>query len=59
MADVGKDVKSGANAIKNHWVAFLVAGLVLVGLAFWYEKKNPGAVTGKLAKLPIVGGAFA
>jgi predicted outer membrane lipoprotein len=52
------EVKKGINAVKNHWVAVLVAGAVLVILAFWYEHKNPGAVTGKLAKIPLIGGMF-
>lgn len=58
MAEVGAEVKSGWNAVKNHWVAFLVAGVVLVIAAFAYEHKNPGAVSGKLAKIPLVGGLF-
>ena len=52
------DVKTGFNAVKKHWVAFLAAGAVLVILAFWYEHKNPGAISGKLAKAPLVGGLF-
>lgn len=52
------EVKSGLNAVKKHWVAFLVAGAVLVVLAFWYEHKNPGAITSKITKIPLVGGLF-
>lgn len=58
MADTGAEIKSGWNAVKNHWVAFLVAGVVLVIAAFAYEHKNPGAVSGKLAKIPGLGKLF-
>jgi hypothetical protein len=55
MADLGADVKRSGNLIKDNPITFVVAGLVLVILAFWYEHKNPGAVSGKLAKIPFIG----
>lgn len=52
------EVKSGLKAVKTHWVAFLVAGAVLVIAAFWYEHKNPGSISSKIVKIPLVGGLF-
>jgi hypothetical protein len=53
------EIKKGANAVKRHWVAFLVAGAVLVVVALWYDHKNNGALTQKVASLPLVGKLFA
>lgn len=56
------ETKAAVNAFKKHWIALVVVAIVLVALAFSYERKNPGKVTGplsKLASLPIVGGLFA
>jgi hypothetical protein len=52
-------VKGGANAAKSHWVFFLVATIVLVGLALKYDRNNGGAIGAKLAGLPLIGRFFA
>lgn len=52
------ELKKGASAIRRHWVAFAVAGAALVVLALWYDHKNNGALTAKVASLPIVGKLF-
>ena len=52
-------VKSGWNAIKSHWLAFLVAGFVLVVIAFAYDTKKNGSLRSTIAGLPLVGKLFA
>ncbi len=52
-------VKGGAAAAKSHWVFFLVVTVVVVGLALKYDRKNGGAISAKLAGLPLVGRFFA
>ena len=52
-------VKGGFSSLKSHWIFFGVAIVVLVGLALKYERRNPGAISSKLAGLPLVGQFFA
>jgi hypothetical protein len=56
---VAADVKAAAKALKTHYIAFLVGAAVIMVLGLWYEHKNPGAITTKLAKIPGVGKLFA
>jgi hypothetical protein len=53
------EIKAGANALKKHWVAVLVVAGVVVVLALWYDHKNSGALTAKVASLPLIGKLFA
>lgn len=54
--------KAGLNAAKTHWIFFVIAASVLLGLAFAYDGKNPGAIRSKinatLGRLPVVGSWF-
>lgn len=54
--------KAGLSAAKTHWIFFAIAASVLLGLAFAYDGKNPGAIRGKinstLGRLPVVGSWF-
>jgi hypothetical protein len=58
MADAAAAAKAATGSIKRHWLTFALIGFGLVVLALWYDHKNQGALTAKLAKLPIVGGLF-
>lgn len=51
--------KAGADAAKKHWVFFLVAGVAVVVLVLWYDHKKGGALTAKVAGLPVIGKLFA
>lgn len=56
---VGSATKAAGNAVKAHWVVFLVAGVVVVVAALWYDHKNAGKLTTKVAGLPVIGKLFA
>jgi hypothetical protein len=59
MADgIGSGVKAAKGFVVNHYLAFGVLALVLVSLALSYDHKNNGALSQKLAKLPILGSLF-
>ncbi len=51
--------KSGFGALKSHWVFFLIFTAVVVGLAIKYDRTNNGAISSRLAGLPLVGRFFA
>lgn len=56
---IGSQVSASTDAIKKHWWVF---GLIFVGvvvLALWYDHKNQGKLTTKLASLPGIGKLFA
>jgi len=59
MADgITAKAEGGWNAIKKHWVAFLLlAGLVAIGVLA-YDKKNAGKATSWAAGLPGIGKLF-
>lgn len=52
------EVKGGWSALKSHWIFFLIAAVVLVGMAFKYDRANNGAISSRLASLPLVGRFF-
>lgn len=56
---IAADAKSGFNALKTHWVATLVAAVIVAGLVVMYDKDNPGKIRGWFAKLPLIGDKFA
>lgn len=56
---VTSEVKGGFSALKSHWIFFLVAIVVLVGMAMKYDRKNNGAISSRLASLPLFGRFFA
>jgi type II secretory pathway component PulF len=59
MATVGSGVEATKGFVKNHWIAFIVVGFVIVAAALAYDHKNQGALTAKIASLPIIGKLFA
>jgi len=59
MADIGASAKSGWNAVKAHWGFFLVAAFAVTVLVLWYDHKNSGTLTQRIAGLPLVGKLFA
>ena len=52
FSTAGKDIKS-------NWIPFLIIGLAVVVGVLWYDHKNNGALTTKIAGLPLVGKLFA
>jgi len=58
-ADIGKGVDATKSFVKNHWIAFIVVAFVVVAAALAYDRKNDGALTNKIASLPLIGKLFA
>lgn len=56
---IGEGLKTAGNDIKSNWVPFLIIGLAVVIGVLWYDHKNNGALTTKIAGLPLVGKLFA
>lgn len=56
---VGSATKAAGNAVKAHWVVFAIGGIVLVIAALWYDHKNAGKLTTKVAGIPGIGKLFA
>jgi hypothetical protein len=56
---VGSEAKAAGSALKKHWWIFLLIGAGVVVAALWYDHKNSGKLTQKLAGLPGVGKLFA
>jgi hypothetical protein len=56
---IGESLKSGWGSLKAHWGFFLLAAGVVTVLVLWYDHKNNGSLTTKVAGLPIVGKLFA
>jgi type II secretory pathway component PulF len=51
--------KAAWNAIKAHWGWFLLIFAAIIIAALWYDHKNTGDLTKKVAGLPLVGKLFA
>jgi type II secretory pathway component PulF len=51
--------KAAWNAFKAHWGWFLLGIAALIIAALYYDHKNQGSLTAKVAGLPIVGKLFA
>lgn len=52
------DAKAALGAFKSHWF-WLSLGIVgVVILALWYDHKNSGDLTKKVASIPFVGNLF-
>lgn len=58
MAGVTAEVKGGWSALKSHWLFFLIAIFLIVGMAFKYDNANQGKVRTWIAGLPLVGPFF-
>lgn len=56
---VGSEAKAAGEAVKKHWWIFLVIAFGVVVAALWYDHKNSGKLTTKIAGLPVVGKLFA
>ncbi len=56
---IGSQVSASTDAVKKHWWVFLVLFAGVVVLALWYDHKNSGKLTTKLAGLPGIGKLFA
>jgi type II secretory pathway component PulF len=59
MATAEGAAKAGWKAVKDNWIFFVVLALVLGALVLWWDKKKAGALTAKLASLPVIGKFFA
>ncbi len=53
------EAKAGVAAVKKNWMFFVLAGAVLLVGVLWYEHKNGGKLTTKIAGLPVIGKLFA
>ncbi len=53
-----KGVEATKGFVTHHWVAFAVVAFVIVALALSYDHKNNGALSAKIAGLPLVGKLF-
>ncbi len=51
--------KAAWSAFKAHWGWFLFGIAALIIAALWYDHKNQGDLTKKVAGLPLVGKLFA
>jgi type II secretory pathway component PulF len=56
---LGAEAKAGTAAVKKNWIFFVVAAAAVVVLVLWYDHKNQGKLTQKIASLPVVGKLFA
>ncbi len=56
---IGKGIDATKGFVKNHWIAFIVVGFVIVAAALAYDHKNQGKLTSMIASLPLVGKLFA
>lgn len=56
---VGAQFEKGGEALKKNWIftAVLIFGVMV--LVLWYDHKNSGKLTAKLAGLPGIGKLFA
>lgn len=59
MADMTSGAKAAFGAIKSHWGWFAVFFFGAIVVALWYDHKNSGDLTKKVAGLPVVGKLFA
>lgn len=55
----GAEAKAGTAAIKKNWIFFVAVLFGVTVLLLWYEHKNGGKITTKLAGLPVLGKLFA
>jgi hypothetical protein len=53
------EAKTAVKAFKTHWVAVAILSVVVLLIGIRYDRKNNGALSAKLAKLPLVGNWFA
>jgi type II secretory pathway component PulF len=51
--------KAAWGAFKSHWGWFLIGIAAIIIAALWYDHKNQGDLTKKVAGLPIIGKIFA
>lgn len=58
MADAMSGGKAAWSAFKSHWGWFLIGIAAVVIAALWYDHKNTGDLTKKVAGLPLVGKLF-
>lgn len=58
MADVASGGKAAWAAFKAHWGWFLLGIAAIIIAALWYDHKNQGDLTKKVAGLPLVGKLF-
>ena len=56
---VGAAAEKGVEAAKKNWIFFVVAAVAIVVGVLWYDHKNGGKLTQKVASLPVVGKLFA
>ncbi len=52
------DAKAAFGAFKSHWFWLTVGVLGVVIAALWYDHKNAGDLTKKVASIPLVGKLF-
>lgn len=53
------EAKAGGEAIKKNWLFFVLVGVVVIVGVLWYDHKNNGSLTTKVAGLPLIGKLFA
>jgi len=53
------EAKAGFDGIKKNWLFFVLLGVVVVVGVLWYDHKNQGSLTTKVASLPLIGKLFA
>jgi hypothetical protein len=53
------EAKDLGGSLKKNWLPALLVGAALVIFVLWYDHKNNGSLTTKIAGLPVVGKLFA
>jgi len=56
---IAEGFKTAGKDVKGNLVPFVIIGLAVVIGVLWYDHKHNGALTTKIAGLPLVGKLFA
>lgn len=56
---LGAGLENAVGEVKKNWLPFLILGFGLIVAVLWYDHKKGGALTTKIASIPVIGKLFA